>query len=104
VTGCLYFEINCFASGSVSSAVDVVVEKTPLPCVKNGESSDSANSPDRDTFSPPPPVLSPCNDYINKSGILIPSVIGSTESGILVRLIGFSIKFNLLNLTFLNPK
>ena len=32
------------------------------------------------------------DDYINENGILLPSVVGLTESGIPVRYIGFSIK------------
>jgi|688.fasta_scaffold124224_1 hypothetical protein len=65
--------------------------------MKNWESSDSnleigRNSLDRDDFSPPPPVLSLNDDYINENGILLPSVVGLTESGIPVRYIGFSIK------------
>ena len=73
------------------------MEKTPSPCMKNWESSDSnleigRNSLDRGDFSPPPPVLSLNDDYINENGILLPSVVGLTESGIPVRYIGFSIK------------
>lgn len=72
-----------FDSGSISSDEGVVMGKTPSPCMENAEPFNST-SLDGSNFSPPPPVLSLNDDYISESGLLLPNVAGSSESGILV--------------------